>query len=240
MQKGLDAKSVRFDVYTKDDKRIFDIEIQTTNQKNLPRRARYYQSIIDMDNLSHGEKYSQLKDSYIIFFCLSDPFDEKLPMYFFENTCRFGQRRNLDDGAYKLFFNASEYAKMETVEEKNFFKFLSGQKADGDFTKAIEEKVIFARKNMVASFCVFPWSGKWELCDQVKTWRASLACDEEKDIAFEEGREEGREEGLAEAIRQIMESLHVSLVQAMDILKIDSEKRSKYTAMEELINKQVL
>ena len=57
---------------------------------------------------------------------------------------------------------------------------------------------------------------------------------------FEEGREEGREEGLAEAIRQIMESLHVSLVQAMDILKIDSEKRSKYTAMEELINKQVL
>ena len=119
---------------------------------------------------------------------------------FFENTCRFGQRRNLDDGAYKLFFNASEYAKMETVEEKNFFKFLSGQKADGDFTKAIEEK----------------------------------------DIAFEEGREEGREEGLAEAIRQIMESLHVSLVQAMDILKIDSEKRSKYTAMEELINKQVL
>ena len=40
--------------------------------------------------------------------------------------------------------------------------------------------------------------------------------------------------------RQIMESLHVSLVQAMDVLKIDSEKRSKYTAMEELINKQVL
>ena len=83
MQEGLDAKSVRFDVYTKDDKRIFDIEIQTTNQKNLPKRARYYQSIIDMDNLSHGEKYSQLKDSYIIFLCLSDPFDEKLPMYFF-------------------------------------------------------------------------------------------------------------------------------------------------------------
>ena len=45
---------------------------------------------------------------------------------------------------------------------------------------------------------------------------------------------------MAEAIRQIMESIHVSLVQAMDILKIDSEKRSKYTAMEELINKQVL
>lgn len=200
MQEGLDAKSVRFDVYTKDGKRIFDIEIQTTNQKNLPKRARYYQSIIDMDNLSHGEKYSQLKDSYIIFLCLSDPFDEKLPMYFFENTCRFGQRRNLDDGAYKLFFNASEYAKMETVEEQNFFKFLSEQNADGDFAKTIEEK----------------------------------------DIAFEEGREEGREEGLAEAIRQIMESLHVSLVQAMDILKIDSEKRSKYTAMEELINKQVL
>ena len=156
MQESVGSKGVRFDVYTKDDNRIFDIEIQTTNQKNLPKRARYYQSIIDMDNLSHGEKYSQLKDSYIIFLCLSDPFDENLPMYFFENTCRFGQRRNLDDGAYKLFFNASEYAKMESVEEQIFFKFLSEQNADGDFTKAIEEKVIFARKNMVASFCVFP------------------------------------------------------------------------------------
>ena len=41
MQETIDAKSVRFDVYTRDDKRIFDLEIQTTDTKNLPKRARY-------------------------------------------------------------------------------------------------------------------------------------------------------------------------------------------------------
>ena len=29
---------------------------------------------------------------------------------------------------------------MENDEEKNFFKFLSGQDADGDFARTIEEK----------------------------------------------------------------------------------------------------
>ena len=126
MQGSVGSKGVRFDVYTKDENRIFDIEIQTTTQKNLPKRARYYQSVIDMDNLSHGEKYSQLKDSYVIFLCLFDPFSENLPVYFFENICRGDDKIKLNDGAYKVFFNAADYAKIENDEEKNFFKFLSG------------------------------------------------------------------------------------------------------------------
>ena len=142
MQETVGSKGVRFDVYTKDENRIFDIEIQTTNQKNLPKRARYYQSVIDMDNLSHGEKYSQLKESYVIFLCLFDPFSENLPVYFFENTCRTDNKIKLNDGAYKVFFNALDYAKMENDEEKNFLKFLSGHEAENGFTKSIEEKDI--------------------------------------------------------------------------------------------------
>ena len=93
-----------------------------------------------MDNLSHGEKYIQLKESYVIFLCLFDPFDGNHPVYFFENSCRDDDKIKLNDGAYKVFFNASDYAKMENDEEKNFFKFLSGQDADGDFARTIEEK----------------------------------------------------------------------------------------------------
>ncbi len=48
VQVGIDSKSVRFDVYAKDEKRIFDIEMQTTSSKNLPKRSRYYQSISDV------------------------------------------------------------------------------------------------------------------------------------------------------------------------------------------------
>ena len=188
MQEAPDAKSVRFDVYTKDENRIFDLEIQTTLKANLPRRARYYQSIIDMDNLSRGENYSKLKDSYVIFLCLDDPFGKSLPVYFFENKClKDGKEIKLNDGAYKLFFNSSKYDKMENDEEKAFFKFLVNQNADSDFTKSIEEKVSFARKNM-----------EWR--KQYMTWQQTI--DEEKDIAFEEGKEEGFAQGIERGIER--------------------------------------
>lgn len=187
MEESLGSKGVRFDVYTGDGSRIFDIEIQTTNKVNLPRRARYYQSIIDVDNLSRGQSYSQLKDSYIIFLCLEDPMKKGLPVYFFENTCHIDAGLKLDDGSYKVFFNASEYGKMENEDEKNFFKFLAGQKAENELAKSIEEKVVFAKRNM-----------KWR--KQYMTWQQTI--DEEKEIAFEEGRTEGIEEGRAEGIEE--------------------------------------
>ena len=189
MQETLDSKTVRFDVYTMDSRRIFDIEIQTTNNKNLPKRARYYQSVIDMDNLSKGGKYSKLKDSYVIFLCLEPPFKKKEPVYFFENTCRGNPQIKLNDKAFKVFFNASEYAKMESDEEKRFFKFLAGLNAESELTKSIEEKVTFAKKNM-----------RWR--KQYMTWQQTI--DEEKDIAFEEGKEEGREECRIEAAENLL------------------------------------
>ena len=42
-----DARSVRLDVYVKDDKGVvYDIEMQIINTRELPKRSRYYQSIL--------------------------------------------------------------------------------------------------------------------------------------------------------------------------------------------------
>ena len=154
----------------------------------------HVKSIIDMDNLSRGENYSKLKDSYVIFLCLDDPFGKSLPVYFFENKCpdNAGGEIKLNDGAYKLFFNSSKYDKMENDEEKAFFKFLVNQSADSDFTKSIEEKVSFARKNM-----------EWR--KQYMTWQQTI--DEEKDIAFEEGVKHGIERGEEKKAMESAENL---------------------------------
>ena len=174
-QPAFDSKSVRFDVYTKDDKRIFDIEMQTTDSKNLPFRARYYQSIIDTDNLSKGENYTKLKESFIIFICLDDIFGKELPVYFFENFCRQDKSLKLQDKAYKVFFNAKNCDKLKTNEEKDFFNFLKGNIAQTDFSKNIEEKVEFAKKNS-------------DMRRRYMTWQQTI--DEEKEIAREEGARE--------------------------------------------------
>ena len=81
------SKGIRLDVYVEDSNRVFDIEIQNDFQLALPRRTRYYQSMIDMDDLLKGADYSQLNDSFVIFVCQFDPFNADLPCYTFKNLC---------------------------------------------------------------------------------------------------------------------------------------------------------
>ncbi|MDD7114012.1 MAG: PD-(D/E)XK nuclease family transposase, partial [Lachnospiraceae bacterium] len=38
----IDARSVRLDIYMSDGKAIYNVEMQTTSGKNLPKRSRYY------------------------------------------------------------------------------------------------------------------------------------------------------------------------------------------------------
>ncbi len=148
MQESIDSKGVRFDVYTKDNDRIFDIEIQCVNKKNLPKRARYFQSIIDVSNMSVGVDYRYLKDTYIIFLCINDLFEKNLPVYTFENICREDRNLELKDGAYKYFFIAKNCDKMSSEAERTFFNFLTGGEADDDFTQNLQEKVAFAKRNL--------------------------------------------------------------------------------------------
>ena len=50
------AKSVRLDVYVEDEHNtVYNIEMQVSTNKNLPKRARYYQGMIDLNNLVKGE-----------------------------------------------------------------------------------------------------------------------------------------------------------------------------------------
>ena len=189
MYETLDSKSVRFDVYTKDKKHVFDIEIQTTVNKKLPKRARYYQSVIDMDNLSRGDKYSKLKDSYVIFLCLEAPFKKSLPVYFFENTCRVDPSIKLNDRAYKVFFNASEYDRIKDDEARAFLKYLKEQSAQSDLTQSIEEKVTFAKRNKT-----------WR--KQYMTWQQTI--DDEKEDDYEEGLAEGASKKALEAAENLL------------------------------------
>lgn len=186
-KESIDSKSVRFDVYTKDSTKIFDIEIQTVNKKNLPKRARYYQSLIDISNLNEGVNYRNLKESYVVFICLHDPFGKKQPVYTFENICTEKTELKLNDGTKKVFFNARNSDKIESAEEKTFFEFLKNGTAGDEFTNTLKQKVILAKKN-----------SDWR--NQYMTWQQMI--DDEKYDAREEGLAEGRAEGRAEGLKE--------------------------------------
>lgn len=196
MQEGLDSKSVRFDVYTKDSNRIFDLEMQTVKKENLPKRARYYQSAIDMDNLNAGFDYDELKDTYIIFICLTDIFGKGLPVYSFENVCAEDGETKLKDGSHKVFFNAAKCDTMKSEDEKLFFKYLCGEEADDDFTRRLNEKVTLVKKNAL-----------WR--KQYMTWEQTI----------KEERKEAYKEAYDEAFQKATEK--TALANALNLLKMN-------------------
>ena len=135
------AHGVRMDVYVKDSNRVFDIEIQTSVPEDLPRRMRYYQSMIDIDSLMKGDNYITLKESYIIFLCTKDPLGLGLPVYTFKTICKEKDGFTLDDGINKVFFNASAFAAEKNLEIKAFLGYLCSGKPSDSFTEDIESSV---------------------------------------------------------------------------------------------------
>ena len=136
------SKGARFDVYVKDGTgRCFDIEIQTSHLKDLPKRARYYQGVMDVDNLMAGDDYKNLKDSYVIFLCMGDPFGLGLPVYTIRNRIDEVPSELIDDGRLSVFYNAKLYAKMKSQKLQAFFGYLSRQKSDSDLTDRLIELV---------------------------------------------------------------------------------------------------
>ena len=102
------SKSVRLDVYVEDEKRFYNVEMQVVNKKELPKRSRYYQSMIDLDGTEKGQIYTELKENIVIFICKFDPFGKSLPRYSFENICIENKELYLEDGTCKVFFNAKD------------------------------------------------------------------------------------------------------------------------------------
>jgi len=142
-----EAKGVRLDVYVKDSDKVFDIEIQNGRKSNIGKRTRYYQSMIDIDNLLKGSSYTSLNESYIIFLCTFDPFEKGLPHYTFKTCCLQDSKVDIKDGAIKEIFNAKAYATEQDVEISSFLKYIDSKEATDDFTDKINYIVEQAKTN---------------------------------------------------------------------------------------------
>ena len=142
-----ESKGIRLDVYTADESHVFDIEIRTSIPPDLGKRTRYYQSMMDSDNLLKGQNYNDLKESYVIFICLSDPFKLGLPVYTFRNICEENPSAELNDKSYKVFYNASAYEKETDKELFALLQYISAKQTSSPFTDEINGLVEQAKLN---------------------------------------------------------------------------------------------
>ena len=214
-----DAKSVRLDVYVEDGNRVFNLEMQTTNQKNLPYRSRYYQGMIDLNTIEKGESYRKLKESYVIFICTFDPFEQGKAKYTFENLCVEDKELRLKDGTRKIFLNAKGYQNAEEEDVREFLKYVNGEESDNIFVKKIESKIEQIKSN--------------------KEWRQEYMTmlmreAEIREQSREEGRLEGRLEGVEEGIKGMVLVLKELGIPTQTIL---SQIQEKFHLSQELARK---
>ena len=204
------SKGIRLDVYAKNETKAFNIEMQTSDTKELPERARYYQGTIDVDCLKSGQKYKELKDSYVIFICKDDIFkNEKdeyygLPCYSFENLCRENNSVKLNDRTLKYFFIADNCDKILDERQKAFMKLVIGHKASDDFSRKIEQLTEDAKHNM-----------QWKR--QYMEWERQRTYD------FENGKEAGSHDAKIESARNAL-AMNLTPQQASQITGLPLEE----------------
>lgn len=136
-----ESKGIRMDVFVKDCKRIFDIEMQVGNYEDIFLRARYYQGAMDIATTKRRTKYSELKESYIIFICKEDPFNANLPKYTKNITIKETNKVLYNDKTNIVFYNASGYRKEKDSDVRSVLQFIYNLKSDSDFTSKLAESV---------------------------------------------------------------------------------------------------
>ena len=205
-----DGRSVRLDVYAEDDENeVFDVEMQTTRQKNLPKRSRYYQGMIDLNLINRGDDFKKLKKSFVIFICMSDLFPGYgRCIYTFENICREEAGLALSDETYKVFLNADGTKGDVSDELKDFLHLLRDGYGKSRLVKKIEEQVVKAREH--------------------KEWRLEYMTLYMRD---RQNREEGFEQGLKEERKNTIKSALSAGMTVDSIVKIFSYSAEEVQAV---------
>ena len=173
-----ESKGIRLDVYVSDPERVFDIEIQTSIPPSLPKRTRYYQSLMDVDNL-----------------CRQDPFGKSLPVYEFRNICTADGTLFLDDKSAKVFYNVDAYGKEDEPELSALLEYLCERRATSGFTQHIDELVEKAKRNEKFR--------SWYM--SLNIWKDDLLREGSQlgeKIGFERGRRDGIAAGSYQAKRE--------------------------------------
>lgn len=220
----MDAHGVRLDIYVKDNAgSVYDVEIQMADTKELPKRSRYYGSMIDLQLLDKGQHYRELNRSYVIFICPFDIFGKGRHIYTFEYICRQDTSIFLQDHTTRIFLNARGTMKDISPELKAFLDYIVGKNPADSYINQLEEAVQKAKLN--------------------RTWRHEymtlLMRDQENlEKGIAQGIEQGIKQGIVQGIAQgkmqlVLEMLNageLSLEKAAQYLELPIEEMKRLAA----------
>ena len=222
-----DGKGVRFDVYFEDDQdTVYDIEMQNANKRNLPRRARYYQGMIDMEQMEKGMQYEEIKNSYVIFICMFDPFGRGLQEYVVRNMCENDTETPYEDGTRKIFLNPYGTREDADAELQALFQYLDKRIPTDGFTARLEDRVRKLTRDA-------DWRRQYMTLYERDQRNIAKGREEGRLEGLETGREEGRIQQMSNTITQALKRGKV-LSEIADFLGMTEEDIRKFCSENEI------
>lgn len=186
-------KGIRLDVYAKDENNThYNVEMQAVTHAALGKRARYYHSQIDMDLLASGKEYAELPDTYVIFICDFDPFDQKKYRYTFKSSCLEALDTDLEDGSITVFLSTKGLNKEAVSQELvKFLKYVGAglEESTADF----EDEFVGKLQDAVSDIKRSRRMGERYMLTE-------LLMQDERRAGRAEGRVEGRAEEAKESV----------------------------------------
>lgn len=209
--KNLQGRSIRMDILAHDRKGvIYNIEVQNDDAGADPKRARYNSSLLDTNITEAGDKYDQLRETYVIFITKNDILGKGLPIYHIDRMIK-ETGENFNDKSHIIYVNSS--IQDETKLGKLMQDFWCKQSKEMNYDVLAERVSFFKeKKEGVNQMC--------EILDEVK--------EEGKNEGRLEGRKEGRKEGRLETLIELVGDGTLSILKAAEMANMSEEEFKKY------------
>ena len=188
---------------------VYDTEVQKEDTRNLPKRSRLYQGLIDTKLLDPGEvDFNQMNDVYTIIITPFDIFGKGLYCYTFRMKCDEDTGLILNDGATRIFLNTHgtnpEGVTPELLELLRYIEHTTEEVSNAcqsDKIRELQRRIAAIKSSEVIGV---KYMQEWEekIIEKRKAREEGLA----------EGRAEGRMKGRAEGRSEGAEYKVFSLV----------------------------
>ena len=184
---SLDRHGIRMDLYMQENAtfqdgastlRLYDIEPNKYYEKDLPRRSRFYQSLIDSKLLPSNSRYQNLPDLITIWILPYDPFGDDRMIYTVKNIVVENHELVYNDGITKIFVY-TKGAKGGSKELKDFLTYMENTTQ----TNAVDKELLELHE------IISNVKSKEDVGERYMTLQEMI--DYEKRDSYEDGRKNG-------------------------------------------------
>ena len=195
------GRNIKLDIDAVDENGVeFDVEVQRNTKGSHIRRPRFHQSMMDSRLLKKNQDFKELKDTYVVFICQHDKFKENNPIYHVEKIIR-ETGKVFDDGAHIIYVNGKYRGEDDFGKLAHDFNC---KKADNIYFKPLADGVRHFKETE---------KGREAMCKSFTKLADKVADEREMQTT-------------ARNVATLMESMKMTLEQAMNALKIQGKDRA--------------